>query len=166
MTESFAPTQIVTGRGIAGDIQPRQPGRSRHEPAPARPQQSPITAQPVVRSSRGQGRAGRAARRPFWRRLAAGLQYPLIAGLALGAAYSQMVGQIIIGCYIAIALAFRQKSRLSFVIALLILASVLVFQALGQTRIAQTAALYLFEVMAFATLQVWHESKLINRITN
>jgi hypothetical protein len=120
-----------------------------------------MAAKPVAAPSRGQSGA-----KPLWRRLMAGLQYPVIAGLALGVAYSQMVGQIVICCYIVIALAFRRKSRLSFVISLLILASVLIFQVLGQNRFAQTAASYLFELMAFGTLQVWYESKMINRITN
>jgi hypothetical protein len=88
------------------------------------------------------------------------VQYPLIAAAALGAAYSSAVGQWFILGYVVIALLLRCTSRLSFGLALIILATLPLFVFLGQSGIAQNAGVYVLELLGFGTVQaLWEQRK-------
>jgi hypothetical protein len=102
-----------------------------------------------------------------WRRRAFEmLQYPLIAAVALGAAYTAVFGQWVVLGYAVIAFALRRPSRLSFGLALFILTTVPLFSVLGQPGIAQNAAIYVYELLLFGTVQVIFEHRKIAKTPN
>jgi hypothetical protein len=94
------------------------------------------------------------------------LQYPLIAAAALGAAYSNAVGQWIILAYAIYVLARRRTSRLSFGIALFLLITIPFFQAIGQTGIAANTAIYTYELLVVGTIQAMVELRKTDISTN
>lgn len=81
------------------------------------------------------------------------VQYPVIAGVALGAAYSSAVGQWLVLAYGIAVLVTRRTSRLSFGMALFLLITIPFFQAIGQTGIAENAAIYTYELLVIGTIQ-------------
>jgi hypothetical protein len=87
-------------------------------------------------------------------------QYPAIAIVALAAAASATVGQILILVYaVAVVLVRRQPSRLTFGLALVILLAIPVFQILGQAGIAENAAIYVYELLVVGTISAILELK-------
>lgn len=80
-------------------------------------------------------------------------QYPLFAGIAIAAAYSTGIGQWFVLAYAIIALIRRSPSQLTFGVALFLLIAIPIFQLLHQEGIASNAAVYVFELLAFGTLQ-------------
>ena len=132
-------------------LMPRGP----HAPRRAAPKTRPTVAPgpgPSVHAKQG-----------IWRRLAEFAQYPLIAAVAIGSAYSSTVGQALVAVYLVVALLSRLSSRYSFGAALLLLVSVPAFQLLQQTGVAQNAAIYTYELLVVGTLQavieIWLESR-------
>jgi hypothetical protein len=85
------------------------------------------------------------------------LQYPLIAAAALGAAYSSSIGQWLVLAYAVVVLVTRRSSRLSFGVALFLLITIPFFQALGQSGIAENAAIYTYELLVVGTIQALME---------
>jgi len=85
------------------------------------------------------------------------LQYPLLAAIAILAAYSAAYGQVFIAAYVVYAIVRRQSPRLSFGLALFLLLCVALFLILSQLSIAQTAAIYVFELLVFGILQTFLE---------
>ncbi len=81
--------------------------------------------------------------------------------MALGAAYSSAIGQWFVLAYAVLALATRRSSRLSFAVALLILVTIPLFEALSQPAIAQNAAIYVYELLLIGTVQaLWEQAKI------
>ncbi len=79
-------------------------------------------------------------------------QYPLIALVSLAAAANATVGQFIILGYALVVLIRRQPSQLSFGLALVLLVTVPLFQAIGQPSIAENAAIYVYELLVVGTI--------------
>ncbi len=151
-------------RGIGGDIaaprRVRQPVPAvRQQPAERRTAVRSAPARPVPRAA-----APKARRTGRW--LWDIAQYPLVAAVALGAAYSAELGQALVGAYVLIALWRRGRSRLTFGLAVALLATAPLFLALGQTGIAQRAAIYAFELLVFGTGQAIWELKKIEKTPN
>lgn len=92
-------------------------------------------------------------------RLTSVVQYFILAGIALAAAYSTGVGQWFVLAYAVYALVFRKSSATSFAIALFILVAVPIFQLLGQTGIADNMAVYVYELLVVGTIQAIIELK-------
>lgn len=82
-----------------------------------------------------------------------GVQYPFIAAAAVTAAYSSMIGQWFVLAYIVYAIVLRKKSKQTFVLALVMLLTVPLFQIIGQSNISENTAIYTYELLAFGTLQ-------------
>jgi hypothetical protein len=99
----------------------------------------------------------------FWRQTVDYMQYPIIAVVALGSAYSSIVGQIIILLFLIASLTFKLSSRISFVIAIVLLASIPFFQAIKQTGVAQNSAIYAYEMLVVGTVialfELWKDSR-------
>jgi len=93
-------------------------------------------------------------------------QYPLIAAVALGAAYSGVFGQFLIAFYIAFAVVTRRTSQLSFGAAVFLLVTIPLFQGLNQPIIDQNVATYVFELLAFGTAQAVWEQRKIDKTAN
>ena len=91
------------------------------------------------------------------------LQYPLIAILAVGAAYSSSFGQILVGIFLIIALIFRLGSRVAFICALILIVSIPFFQILHQDSVSNNSAIYAFEMLCVGTalslLESWQEGR-------
>lgn len=85
------------------------------------------------------------------------LQYPLLAAIAILAAYSSTYGQVFIVGYVIYAIVRRQSPKLSFGLALFLLLCVALFLILSQLSIAQNAAIYVFELLVFGILQTFLE---------
>jgi hypothetical protein len=83
----------------------------------------------------------------------------LIAAVALGAAASSTFGQAMVAVYGLVVIFTRQNSQVTFGLALVILISVPLFQALGQPGIAGVAAIYVFELLVVGTIQAILELK-------
>jgi hypothetical protein len=94
------------------------------------------------------------------------VQYPLIAAAALGAAYSATIGQWLILAYGLIAIFTRRPSRLSFGMALFLLITIPFFQALGQSGIAENAAIYTYELLVVGTIQTVLELRKTSKSAN
>jgi hypothetical protein len=138
-------------RGIAGDIVVR-PARRAPLPSPPLPPSPIAVAPPPPRTSpRHQSRP---PRRHRWLDL---LQYPLIAILALISAYSSTAGQAFVLVYAVLALILRRGSRFTFGLALFVLVTIPLFEALKQSGIAQNAAIYTFELLVVGTAQAVYE---------
>jgi hypothetical protein len=157
-------------RGISGDIQapaPQSSARRGQRPlpsgmpkrkhqlssAPGSLQQKPRVQNPTTNTASPAKLTGR-------KKLLDMLQYPLIAGLALGASINTTFGQLIILVYAVIVIIFRRNtSALSFGLALLILISVPIFSAIGQSAISENAAIYVYELLVVGTIQAIVELK-------
>ncbi len=144
---------------LAPARRPPEPGRR----PPLAPERRPLQTPPAVQRP-APSLPGNRRNKLHWL-LEAG-QYPLIAGLALGAAYSPIIGQAIVAVYVLVALIWRRRSRLTFGVTLLILASIPLFQAIGQSGIAQNAAIYVYELLVFGTAQALWEGRKIAKSTN
>lgn len=81
------------------------------------------------------------------------VQYPLIAGVAIAAAYSSTVGQGAIGIYCICAVIWRINIRYTFISALILLASIPLFQVINETGVSRNAAVYAYEVLVVGTVQ-------------
>jgi hypothetical protein len=90
--------------------------------------------------------------RAWLRRLADFAQYPTVAIIAIGAAYSSTAGQIFIALYALISIILRLNSRYSFGAALLLLISIPFFQVIHQSGVSQNAAIYAYELLVLGTL--------------
>ena len=80
------------------------------------------------------------------------LQYPLLAAIALIAAYSATAGQVLVLLFGIFALVRRLDSRYAFGAALFLLVTIPLFSAIGQSGIAQNAAIYVYELLVVGTI--------------
>ncbi len=87
------------------------------------------------------------------------VQYVLIAAIAVLAAYSTNIGQWFVLALAIYVFVTKQDSRLTYGIALFVLASVPFFQILNQTGVANNMAVYVFELLVLGTLQSLRELK-------
>jgi hypothetical protein len=85
------------------------------------------------------------------------LQYGIITIGALVAAFNSTAGQILVGLYAGYVLIRRPGSRLTFAIALFILLTIPLFQALGRGGIAENAAIYVYELLVIGTISALFE---------
>ena len=162
------------GRGIGTDIvrRPQQPAAPSLPQLPSRPVAPPIARsrqpkqEPRSRPARTrlsvQAKTRRVSKR-WWLEIG---QYPLIAAVALGAAYSGVFGQFLIAFYIAFAVVTRRTSQLSFGAAVFLLVTIPLFQGLNQPIIDQNVATYVFELLAFGTAQAVWEQRKIDKTAN
>lgn len=139
-------------RGISGDIKPtrRLLPKQAIEPklAPAPVSRAPLT-KPAVRSFTYR-------RDKLWDLV----QYPLFAVIAITASVNNTFGQLLIGVYAVIVIFIRRRpSSLSFGLALIILISVPIFNLIGQSSIAENAAIYVYELLVVGTIQAIVELK-------
>jgi len=91
--------------------------------------------------------------------LTSSAQYIIVVVVALVAAASTTVGQLFILAFALYSLVLRRESQKTFVIALLLLISIPVFQLLNQTGVADNVAIYTYELLVFGTLQAILELK-------
>lgn len=98
-----------------------------------------------------------------WRRLFDFVQYPLIAAVALLAAYNSMAGQVMIGLYALFAIFVQVSSKYTFGAALLLLVAIPTFQVLGESGVSEKCAIYAYELLVVGTLQTIIETWLENR---
>jgi voltage-gated potassium channel Kch len=80
-------------------------------------------------------------------------QYPLIAFVALAAAANATTGQLLVLGYGVVVVIRRLPSRQVFGLALVILVSVPLFQALGLPGISENAAIYVYELLVIGTIR-------------
>ena len=166
--------------GIAGDLvarrrppaqRPAAPAGSRAtarprplppQPPSAPPVPPPPAPLPVTAPVRpGRPPRPKSKRRPAWRWAVEAVQYPLISAVALGAAYSDAIGQWFVAAYALLAIILRLGSKKSFGGGVLMLLVVPFFMALHQTGIAQNAGIYGFELLVFGTAQaIWEQHKI------
>ncbi len=149
-TFQYAGAPMTARPSISGDIRrPTRPAQVRGRlplPAGMPARRHTVPAAPV-RPARTH--AAPRSRRKVWEYA----QYPLIAIVALTAAASSTLGQILILIYAVIVLFIRrQSSRLSFGLALVILLAVPLFQIIGQSGIAENAAIYVYELLVVGTI--------------
>lgn len=142
--------------------------QSRPAPANARPPKPqpprPISPPPAAISAEPRlAIAHQASKPPIWRKLLDFMQYPLIAAVALLAAYNSTAGQIMIGLYALFAIFVKVSSKYTFGAALLLLLAIPTFQALGETGISEKCAIYAYELLVVGTLQAIIETWLDNR---
>jgi hypothetical protein len=132
--------------GISRDIRPvRNPvGLRSDKPLPpgmpARSHQVPPQVGPITASGR---------RQKLWEFA----QYPLVAAIALTAAANVDLGQLMILVYGVIVVGWRRPSKQVFVLALVILVSVPIFQALNLPGISENAAIYVYELLVVGTIR-------------
>jgi hypothetical protein len=105
-------------------------------PAPLRPSRLGLTRQPL----------NRALDRISW------LQYPLIGIVALAMAYSTTIGQWLVAAYAVAVLLLRIDSRQPFIIALILLVAVPVFQVIGLPVFSQNVAIYAYETLVIGVI--------------
>lgn len=142
-------------RGISGDIVPVRP-RSWQRPhlpdidAPLVPRRHvvPPGSLPYVRRHVAPRRPDRPRRR--WLEWGS---YPVIAVAALAAAYSATAGQVLVAAYAVVALGWIRRSRATFAVALFLVVTIPLFEAIGQSGIAQNAATYVYELLVIGTIQ-------------
>lgn len=79
-------------------------------------------------------------------------QWPLIAAVALVAAYSSTLGQYLILAYGLITLILRRDSREPFVAALIMLVTVPLFQILNLGTFENNAAIYAYELLVIGVI--------------
>lgn len=146
---------MSTRPGIAQDIRRvrQMPPRQRTVPLPAgAPRRQHVVSQATTQVPRVQAKV----RLKAWEIA----QYPLLAGVALGAAASSTFGQAILLAYAVVVLAVkRQPSQLSFGLALILLLAVPLFQLIGQPAIAENAAIYVYELLVIGTIAAILELK-------
>lgn len=81
------------------------------------------------------------------------IQYPLFAGIALGAAASTTFGQILIIFYGFWALFWhRSMTQITFGLAILLLVAIPIFQLLRLEGIAANVAIYAYELLVIGTI--------------
>jgi hypothetical protein len=97
------------------------------------------------------------------RRLLDFIQYPLIAAVAIGLAYSSLFGQLLILALLLISLIRKLPNRYSFAVAIIFIVCIPLFQVIKQTGISQNCAIYAFEALVAGTIvalfELWHERK-------
>lgn len=88
-------------------------------------------------------------------------KYLLLVTIVLFAGASSTIGQVIIGIYFIIAVIFRIGSRVSFILALVLLVFIPLLGLIGQSGISDNAAIYAFELLVIGTVQsiieIWKE---------
>ena len=126
---------VTRGRSLRGEL-PLPPGMpQRTHRVPAR-RQAPVAS----RSSRGQ---------KVWEYA----QYPLVAIVALAGADNTTIGQLLVLVYGIVVVVWRLPSKQVFMLALILLVSVPLFQALGLPGISENAAIYVYELLVVATIR-------------
>jgi hypothetical protein len=134
--------------GISGDIRPvRRPvGLRSDKPLPpgmpARSHHVPPRVSPIPAS-----RPGR--RQKVWEFA----QYPLVAVVALAAAANADLGQLLVLIYGVVIVGWRLPSKQVFVLALVLLVSVPIFQVLSLPGISENAAIYVYELLVVGTIR-------------
>lgn len=96
------------------------------------------------------------------------MQYPLIAIVAIGSAYSTTIGQASIGIYALLGLIMSVSSSYAYGGALLLLVCIPFFQLLHQSGVSQNAAIYAYELLVLGTLQavieLWKDSRKASKL--
>jgi hypothetical protein len=116
-------------------------------------QKAPVSSPVPAATSQPQAVAKPASSPRRRRKIWSIVQYPLIAGVALGAAYTTSIGQWFVLAYGVIALIRRLDSRYSFGAALFALICVPLFSVLGQSGISANIAVYVYELLVVGTVQ-------------
>jgi hypothetical protein len=168
----ISPGQL-RGAHVQRDLRAKLGNRPAVSQAPRTVTKPTADLTPIITSTRlphGMTPRAKAVPRPvdidkmtFGRRILDFLQYPLIAGIAIGAAYSATVGQGIIGLFAIGAVALRVSSRYAFGAALILLISIPFFQAIHQSGVSQNAAIYAYELLVVGTVQAIIELLIDNR---
>ncbi len=95
------------------------------------------------------------------------LQYPLLILVAVTMAFSSTAGQVLIGLYGLVALAKRLDSRGPFIIALIMLITIPIFQLINLSGFSENSAIYAYELMVIgvveAITETWREGR-ANRV--
>jgi len=96
-------------------------------------------------------------------RLLEWLQYPLIIVLALVMAFSATAGQVLVGLYGLVVLVRRLDSRGPFILALIMLITIPIFQIINLSGFSENAAIYAYELMVIgvveAITETWREGR-------
>lgn len=80
--------------------------------------------------------------------------YPMLIIVALIAGSSLTVGQAIVGIYFVLAVIFRKiDSHVSFILTLVLLVCIPLFDLIGQTMFSGNAAIYTFELLLIGLIQ-------------
>jgi hypothetical protein len=91
----------------------------------------------------------------------------LIVVIALILAFSATAGQVIIGLYCLVVLFKRLDSRGPFILTLVMLVAIPIFQLINLTNFSDNAAIYAYELMvigvAAAIIETWREERGITR---
>ena len=80
-------------------------------------------------------------------------QYPLLALIALAAAYSTSIGQWFVLVYALYALIIARSSQKTFVVALILLIAIPFFQIIQQPGVSENVAVYTYEFLVIGTVQ-------------
>ena len=80
------------------------------------------------------------------------LQYPLFAGIGIILIFNSVLGQMEIATVGVVGLVFKLPSKLAFAGALFLLVTVPLFIGLKRPDIADTIAVYVFELLVVATV--------------
>jgi hypothetical protein len=87
------------------------------------------------------------------------LQYLALAFAALFSAGNTTIGQYLIAIFAVYVLVLRKNSQKTFIIALILLVSIPIFQVLKQPGIAENMAIYTYELLVVGTIQAIIELK-------
>lgn len=96
-------------------------------------------------------------------RFAEFLQYSLIVLGAMAMAFSSTAGQVLIGLYGLVVLGKKLDSRGPFIIALVMLITIPIFQLISLSGFSENAAIYAYELMVIGVVEViaetWREGR-------
>jgi hypothetical protein len=126
-------------RSPARPAMPATAAAARPDPALSQPS-PPVSAAPTSLAAHPAGR---------WWLLA---QYPLCAAVALAAAFNAAIGQLFVAAFALYVLIRRPDTRLIFGVALFVLLTIPLFEALGRSGIAENAAIYVYELLVIGTI--------------
>lgn len=95
--------------------------------------------------------------RSLYKRLLDWAQYPALAAIAFGAAYSVELGQWFVLVYAIVAILRGAASRTTFAVAIFLIVAIVVFQVLDMATVAENTAVYAYLLLVFGTLQAMFE---------
>ncbi len=144
------------------EIRTASPSSKPLQPSPASRHQA-VATQPNIRSLQDMRDSDIVIKLPrhrvIYARLLSIVQYGVFAIVALVAAGNSTLGQYFVLAYALYAILRRSNSQRTFLLALLLLISVPIFQILGQTGIADNMAIYTYELLVIGTVQAIIELK-------
>lgn len=119
---------------------------------------SPHTTNNIISEKGSNGEKAQSKFKHLLIKIADIVQYPIFGLGAFGAAYSLNIGQWLVVGFIIYSLIRRSSSKQSFAVALFLLLCIPLFQILKHDSISNNFAVYVYELLVFATAQTIYES--------